>query len=298
MNHAAFPIRPMSISTSAFFGGIMLKFVRTLSACVFVAQIVSCGPTANKNKPAVGTHVNAANSLSDDWSEEEQAPLGLTGLGDRVCRLNYSFVKKSADGNYSVVGEGSTSDGVPRGGYGRGCINFCLVTFDELAKNNAPNGIEILVKGCQFVASAAAASSQDAPTTTASPVAAESKNAAAAVQAAAAPSPAANEFQTKKESCKVVQVDQVVIFAEQRTRSECAAECDSRAQTNPQRRCEWGTEVLRQHPTNQCIVRGGAGKLLYQQTVTRFQCRMECKARETTNPNRSCLWGGENVKAP
>lgn len=276
----------------------MLKSLRTMSACLFVAQIVSCGPTANKNQHSAETHAASAKSLSDDWNEEEQAPLSLTGLGDRVCRLNYSFVKKSADGNYSVVGDGSTSDGLPRGGYGRGCINFCLVTFDELAKNNAPNGIEILVKGCQFVAPAAAASAQAAPSASASTATAESKNAASAAQAAAAPPPVVNEFQTKKEACKVVQVDQVVIFAEQRTRSECAAVCDSRAQTNPQRRCEWGTEVLRQHPTNQCILRGGAGKLLYQQTVTRFQCRMECKARETTNPNRSCLWGGENVKAP
>ncbi|MEY4064703.1 MAG: hypothetical protein RIR26_911 [Pseudomonadota bacterium] len=276
----------------------MLKFLRTLSACLFVAQIVSCGPTANKNHLNAETHTASAKSSSDDLNEEEQAPLGLTGLADRVCRLNYSFVKKSADGNYSVVGDGSTSDGVPRGGYGRGCINFCLVTFDELTKNNAPNGVEILVKGCQFVTGAAPASAQAAPSSSAIPAKAESKNAAAAAQAAAAPSPAATEFQSKKEACKVVQVDQVVIFAEQRTRSECASECDSRAQTNPQRRCEWGTEVLRQHPTNQCILRGGAGKLLYQQTVTRFQCRMECKARETTNPNRSCLWGGENVKAP
>jgi hypothetical protein len=87
-----------------------------------------------------------------------------------------------------------------------------------------------------------------------------------------------------------------VIFAEPKTRTDCVSECSKREQSNPGRRCEWGAEVIRQHPMNQCIIRGAAGKLHYQQTVTRFQCRMECQARKDTNPNRSCLWGGENVK--
>lgn len=239
----------------------MLKFSKISALCLgFAGLVISCGPTGNMNQTA-STESNLADS--EAFSSEESATLGLAGQGDRICRLDYSFVKKDAKGNYSKVGDGSTTDNLPRTGFGRGCLNFCVATFDELMKNNQPNGVEILIKGCQFAQTA---------------------------------TPAASKFQTTLDACKVVQADQKVIFAENKTRAECVTECAKFEGTNPSRRCEWGAEVLRAHPLNACNIRGAAGKQLYQANVTRFQCRMECKARAQTNPNRSCLWGGENVK--
>ena len=189
--------------------------------------------------------------------------MGLAGMGDRICRLNFDLVKKDAAGNYSVVGNGTNTDNLSRTGFGRGCLNFCVAAFDELMKVNKPNGIEILVKDCSFGQTA---------------------------------TPAISTFQSTLKSCKVIQADQKVILAASKTRQECLTECSNREQTNPGRRCEWGTEVLRAHPLNQCVIRGGAGKMLFQGSVTRFNCSTECKARSQTNPLRTCNWGAENVK--
>lgn len=110
------------------------------------------------------------------------------------------------------------------------------------------------------------------------------------------PTPSQPPFVTKTEICKIVQVDQKVIFAEPRTRAECIAACGANEQSNPARRCEWGEETLRAHPTNICSIRRKNGVELFESINTRFQCRMECRARETTNPESSCVWGGENIK--
>jgi hypothetical protein len=238
----------------------MINFVRITALCLGVIAAVSCGPTGNMNQTASTETKLAAEELE---FADESATLGLAGQGDRICRLNYQFVRKDAVGNYSIVGSGSTSDGTPRSGFGRGCLNYCVSAFDSLMTANQPNGIEILVNSCQF-----AQTSQ----------------------------PAVSRYNTTLASCKVVQADQKVIFAESKTRADCASECAKFETTNPGRRCEWGAEVLRAHPVNQCVIRGGAGRLLYQASTTRFSCRTECSARATTNPNRSCLWGGENVK--
>jgi hypothetical protein len=93
-----------------------------------------------------------------------------------------------------------------------------------------------------------------------------------------------------------VQADQTVIFAESRTRNACVTECEAKATSNPSRRCEWGEETLRAHPSNTCSIRRKNGSVLFEASNTRFHCRMECKARETSNPERTCVWGGENIK--
>ncbi|MEN9825227.1 MAG: hypothetical protein RI953_972 [Pseudomonadota bacterium] len=284
----------------------------TLAASVFaVFGIAACGPTANLNE--VATVSMSAQSMLD---EDEIAPLGLTGLGDRVCRLSFSFVKKDAAGNYSVVGDGTTTDGLARTGFGRGCVNFCLTTFDELMKVNAANNVQILVKSCQFADMASSASApQPAPSATpvssasasptpppasapqTAPTSASSATATPTAAATASPKPTATVVAAAEEKrCKIEGGAGDLLFAEKKSRADCVTECSKRDASNPQRSCEWGSEVLRKHPKNQCIIRGGAGKQLYQQSTTRFQCRMECSSRSQSNPNRSCLWGGENVK--
>jgi hypothetical protein len=224
--------------------------------------IVACGPTSNNNQTASAESAKMQIQEDDD-SVEESASLGLAGTGDRICKLSYELVKKDAAGNYSVSASGVQTDNLNRTGFGRGCLNFCVAAFDELMKVNKPNGIEILVKACSFAETA---------------------------------TPAVAVFQSTLNSCKVIQADQKVILAVQKNRQECVTECNNRETTNPGRRCEWGTEILRAHPLNQCVIRGGAGKMLFQGSVTRFNCSTECKARTTSNPLRTCLWGGENVK--
>ncbi len=242
------------------FGGFMINFKGLFALCLGVVSLVGCGPTSNTNQTAS----TDSKGLGPDLEySDEMASFGLAGMGDRICRLNYSLVKKDNKGNYSVVGQSSQTDNTARTGFGRGCLNYCVAAFDELMKANAATGTEVLVRSCQFAETAA---------------------------------PAVSKFNTTMDSCKVIQADQVVIFAENKTRAECVTECQNREATNPGRRCEWGAEVLRAHPVNQCVIRGAAGKVHYQQSTTRFSCRTECAARATTNPNRSCLWGGENVK--
>jgi|GEM_PF-733538 len=259
--------------------------VKHFAFALALTSLAACGPTSNTN-----TSTNSLSAKEEAMLDEDvSAPLGLQGLGDRFCRLNFSFVKKDAGGNFSVVGSGTTTDGVARTGFGVGCVQFCAKALNELISVNEKNGISVLMKGCQFAEPAAAAAAAPAAPM---PTPEAAKGAAAAPAAAQAAAQAA----AKMDACKIVQADQVVIFAEQRSRAECASECSAKEQSNPGRRCEWGSEVLRQHPVNQCIIRGQAGKLHYQQTVTRFQCRMECAAREQTNPFRSCLWGGEDIK--
>jgi hypothetical protein len=220
----------------------------------------ACGPTSNSNQTAsVSTNL----AEEDGILKEESANLGLAGTGDRICRLNFDLVKKDANGNYSVSGSGSTTDNLPRTGFGRGCLEFCVASFDELMKVNKPNGIEILVKGCLFAETA---------------------------------TPAISKFQSTLNSCKILQADQKVLLAASKTRPDCVTECGKLETSNPGRRCEWGTEVLRAHPVNQCAIRGGAGKMLFEGSIPRFNCSMECKARAQTNPLRTCLWGGQNVK--
>lgn len=238
----------------------MIRFKNFSALCLGVIALVSCGPTGNMNQAASTESKPAAGERE---FADEAASLGLTGQGDRICRLDYSLVKKDAKGNYSVVGQSSATDNTPRTGFGRGCLNYCVAAFNDLMKTNQPNGVEILVRSCQFALTA---------------------------------QPAVSKFNSTVDSCKVIQADQKVIFAESKTRAECVTECANREATNPGRRCEWGAEVLRAHPVNQCVIRGAAGRLHYQQSTTRFNCRTECAARAGTNPNRSCLWGAENVK--
>ncbi|MFZ9520455.1 MAG: hypothetical protein ACO3A4_08260 [Silvanigrellaceae bacterium] len=259
--------------------------------------VVSCGPTSNLNQ--VATVSTSESSLLD---EDEAAPLGLAGLGDRVCRLDFSFVKKDAAGNYSAVGLGTTTDGVSRTGFGRGCVNFCLTTFDELMKANAANNIQVLVNACRFaemapVESMPAPDASPAPAATAAATAAPEASPAPTATAAATPMPAATvAAASTSKRCEVEGGAGNLLYFEVVPRAKCLAECNEREQSNPQRKCSWGSEVLRAHPKNQCIIKGGAGKQLYSQSTTRFNCRMECESRKQTNPNRTCTWGGENVK--
>lgn len=121
----------------------MIRLSGISALCFGLFGIVfSCGPTGNFNQTSSADDNRASR---DAFADEDSKTLGLAGQGDRICRLNYSFVKKDAIGNYSVVGEGSTSDNLPRAGFGRGCLNFCVAAFDGLMRNNQPNGTEILI---------------------------------------------------------------------------------------------------------------------------------------------------------
>lgn len=242
-----------------------------------------------------------ANAPVESEEEVNLAPLALTGLGDRLCSLRFWIVKKEADGNFKRIGASQFGDPSPREGFGRGCLQFCLTAFDQMRAVNKKDGNEILIHSCSFSRASGAAQpavTSPAPSATPTPAASPSPTTQATTPATASPSlpPGVIENQNRVEACKVVQAGQKVIFAEQRERAECVAECKARETSNPSHRCEWGDEVLRQHQQNVCTVRGDGGKLLFQNNVTRFHCRVECKARETTNPNRSCIWGGEDIK--
>jgi hypothetical protein len=281
---------------------------------------VACGPTGNTNLNAANT-----NAIELTNGEDDAAPLGLAGVGDRVCRLNFAFLSKDAAGMHTVLGEFTHTDGVKRTGYGAGCLQFCAASFEELRKVNEPNGKHVFVKSCQFAEFDAPAGAEPAPAVGAAPAPADQAAAGGAAPApadqaaagGAAPAPVAAPapapapagvggypmpkpapVQTKQDEkrCKIEAGSGEVLFSERLTRLNCASECQKRDQTNPQRECEWGSEKLRAHPKNVCSIVGGAGKKLYRESTIRFVCRMECKAREQSNPNRSCLWGAENVK--
>jgi hypothetical protein len=285
---------------------------------------VACGPTGNTNLLSANT---SAIELTN--GEDDAAPLGLAGVGDRVCRLNFSFLTKDAAGMHTLLGDATISDNVKRTGYGAGCLQFCSAAFDELRKMNEPNGKHVFVKSCQFAEFPAVAGADPAPAVGADPAPAPAPAPDQGAAGGAAPAPASTPnpvgaggavpapvaspapaggggypmpqpppVQAKKDEkrCKIEAGSGEVLFSERLTRINCANECQKRDQTNPQRECEWGSEKLRAHPKNVCSIVGGAGKKLYRESTIRFVCRMECKSREQSNPNRSCLWGAENIK--
>lgn len=218
--------------------------------------------------------VNPALLGAEGLDEDLSAPLSLAGLGDRVCKLHYSFVKKKGT-DFEVIAEDSISDNAKRSGFGRGCMNFCIATFDALRAENEKKGVSVLIKNCKF---------------TGNPVAV-----AKAVDPIAPVAAPVNVADLDKGICKILGGAHNLLYNENVTENKCKTECDLRNEANPQRRCEYKGKVFRKHPKATCSIVGRAGKIHYQNDVRRFICRSECNARELTNPYRTCLWGTEVV---
>ena len=86
------------------------------------------------------------------------------------------------------------------------------------------------------------------------------------------------------------------LMSELLTRNACFQACDARESLNPGRICRWGGETLRDRPISRCSIIGGGGAHLHISDANRCSCAQECEARANSNPNRTCLWGGENLR--
>lgn len=249
----------------------MCKRIGFLIASYFL--IIACqGETTQRETAQI--EVNPALLGAEGLDEEESAPLMLTGLGDRVCILRYAYVEKKGT-DFEVIANDSVSDNSKRPGFGRGCMNFCVASFDALREKNEAEGRSILIRNCVFSANEEKVEKADQPMQ----------------------KEAVKEFEDAKNGmCKIVGGAHNLILGEIMKEDACKAECDSREQANPQRRCSFKGEVFRKHPKKFCTIQGIAGKIHYNKKVRKFICRAECKAREVSNPKRSCEWGDDLLR--
>lgn len=296
----------------------MRKFLNVLIPSLCVLALVSCAESNNANVSSAGaaTAMKASPLFSD---EDEAAPLGLSGVGDRVCKLSFAFLGKDAKGVYSYQGEDVITDGINRTGYGGGCLEFCAQAFRALREENELNGRFVFVKSCQFTDPATTVSlpgfsmpppPPSAPTKTPSePVEKPNYAPPEAPQQAqpqvsqpsqpvvqvATPIPLSDPTRVE-DACQIQGGAGNILFAKPRTKAECQSECQSRHAANPNRECKYGSEIIRPFPENGCQITNAAkNKILYGAKVRRFICLTECRGREKINPGRVCNWGAEDI---
>ena len=247
-----------------------------LSAAVF---FVGCqGETVTELR----TEINPALLGAQGIDEELSAPMFLAGLGDRVCVLNYSYVKKKGT-DFELIAEDKVTDNAKRPGFGRGCMNFCIAAFDELRKKNEEKGLSVLIRNCKFSGNEAKVAKATDPLLS--------------KEEAAATAVASEDIATAKRGfCKIVGGAHNLLYGEISSEDDCKMQCDMRNESNPQRRCSWKDNVFHKHPKEFCTIQGIAGKVHYNKKVRRFICRSECNAREVSNPYRSCKWGSELLR--
>lgn len=247
----------------------MIRSITTALASLAAATLmISC---AGEDITNIRTEYDSALLDADGVDEEAAAPMYLTGLGDRICELKFDYVKKKG-ADFEVVASDKVSDNAARSGFGRGCLNFCIASFDALRKENTKNNVSILVKSCKFSDNA--------------------DKVAAGIGKPLSPVASKDLADKNRGVCKVVGSAGVIHFMNNAlTKAECKAECSSRDATNPHRKCEFKGDVFHKYPKKYCEIKGSGGKLHYGKNVRQFICRSECAARDKTNPQRQCKFG-------
>jgi hypothetical protein len=262
----------------------MRKHFSGFSLFVVVSALLVMVGCQGQEPSSIRTVVNPALLGAQGIDEELSAPLSLAGLGDRVCVLKYSFVKKKG-ADFDLIANDQLSDNSKRAGFGRGCMNFCIAAFDQLREKNEEEkkGISVLIRSCKFTGNDARIASATSPLI---PVAGAASAAVASEDVAT----------SKRGFCKIVGGAHKLLLGEIALEDECKTQCDLRSESNPNRRCAWKDNVFRKHPKNFCTIQGSGGKIHYNKKVRKFICRSECKAREVSNPQRSCEWGDELLR--
>lgn len=263
----------------------MTNLLKKFSGLLFVASIMA----ACQGEQIVDDMrtVQATGYVEDTNIEDlEIAPMYLAGLGERVCKLSYSYVKKDASGNFSKIVDHEVSDNITRSGFGRGCLNWCVSAFDQLKTANAGKR-NILIKNCKFtgnkdiVANVSTTSPAPDVLDKAKPEFKEAKMAAIGV-------------------CKVIGgAGNLISKLKDVDKPTCKTECKSKNATNPERRCEFKGEIFRAHPKKYCEVRGLSGKLHFDANLKRFDCRASCKewVKGKGKAKAQCKWGNEILRA-
>jgi hypothetical protein len=96
------------------------------------------------------------------------------------------------------------------------------------------------------------------------------------------------------ERCRIEGGCGAELFEQQTDSCACLQECNARSDSNPNRRCVFGSQVLREQPIERCRIEGGCGAEVFNQQTDSCTCLREC-SNHSDREHRSCIFGGDEV---